>query len=55
MNNRCYLRGRSLLGLFNTLIGCLFGRVLVRMVSDVTGRTIGWFWGYAASFPPERK
>ena len=49
--NRCYLRGTSLLGLFNTIIGCLFNRVLVQMVDNVTHKTVGWRWDKATDWP----
>lgn len=48
---RCYLRGTSLLGLFNTMIGCLFNRVLVR-VNSSDGRAIDWRWDKATNWPP---
>jgi len=48
---RCYLRGTSLLGLFNTVIGCLFNRVLVR-ASSIDGVTIRWFWDKATNWLP---
>ena len=49
---RCYLRGTSLLGLFNTVIGCLFNRVLVKVTIADTNEVIDWWWGYADKFPP---
>jgi len=52
MSNRCYLRGTSLLGLFNTVIGCLFNRVLVKVTIADTNEVIDWWWGYADKFPP---
>ena len=52
MSNRCYLRGTTLLGLFNTVIGCLFDRVLVRTVNSETRKTVSWGWGKAHEFPP---
>ena len=48
---RCYLRGLTLLGIFNTVCGCLFGQVLVR-VTD-TGKTVRWYWDAAVKHPPE--
>ena len=48
---RCYLRGTSLLGLFNSVVGCLFNRVLVKRVDRVTKQIVGWFWAKAADFP----
>ena len=52
MSDRCYLRGTSVLGLFNTVIGCLFNRVLVRMTDTETHRTVGWYWDRATAHPP---
>lgn len=43
----CYFRGLTLLGLFNTIIACLFNRVLVRVVDSDTGETISWYWDIA--------
>ena len=48
---RCYLRGTTLLGFFNSVVGCLFNRVLVKRVDDTTKRTVGWFWARATDFP----
>lgn len=53
--SRCYLRGTSRLGLFNTVIGCLFNRVLVRRVDDQTKKTVGWFWDKATRWPKVKK
>ena len=50
MTNRCY--GTSLLGLFNTVIGCLFNRVLVKAVRNDTKEIVGWWWAHADKFPP---
>jgi len=52
MSNRCYLRGTSLLGLFNTVIGCLFNRVLVKVTNANTGKFLCWWWLPADKFPP---
>ena len=51
--DRCYLRGLSLLGLFNTVVGCLLNRVLVKKVDHLTKKTVGWFWAEATDFPRE--
>ncbi|MCL5994485.1 MAG: hypothetical protein M1546_00325 [Chloroflexi bacterium] len=51
-NSRCYLRGLTPLGLFNTLAGCLFNRVLVRHTCAVCGRTLYWSLQKAEAFPP---
>ncbi len=48
---RCYLRGLTPLGLINTVIGCLFNRVLVRIVDADTGKTFAWSWRKATEFP----
>ena len=55
MSNRCYLRGWSVLGLFNTIMGCLFGRVLVRVRDLDTGQIIDWYWDRAECHPPQDK
>ena len=52
MSNRCYLRGASLLGLFNTIIGCLFNRVLVIARDTDTGKVVRRYWGRADEHPP---
>lgn len=44
---RCYVRGETPLGLFNTVIGCVFNRVLVKTVDTDTGRIMSWFWDKA--------
>lgn len=54
MSNRCYLRGWTWLGLLNTVMGCLFNRVLVRCIDEDTGRTVRWFWDTATNHPPEQ-
>jgi len=51
---RSYLRGRSLLGVFNTISGILFNRVLVQMwmVWKSTGwRFYGLHWELANEWP----
>jgi len=52
MSNRCYLRGTSLLGLFNTIIGCLFNRVLVVAKDTDTGKVVRRYWDWADEHPP---
>ena len=52
MSNRCYLRGISFLGLFNTIVGCLFNRVLVKCVDTDMGKTVSWYWDRADGHPP---
>jgi len=51
MANRCYLRGLTVLGLFNTVWGCLFGWVLVKVRDVETGRTVRWYWDRAEEHP----
>ena len=51
-SHRCYLRGTSLLGLFNTVIGCLFNRVLVVAKDTDTGEVVGRYWDRADAHPP---
>jgi hypothetical protein len=53
MNKRCYLRGTSLLGLFNTVIGCVFNRVLVKVVDVKTNRTMKYYFAHADMFPKD--
>ncbi len=53
MGNRVFLRGTSPLGLFNTVIGTLFNRVLVRMLDVPTDKTVGWFWDKATNHPQD--
>jgi len=50
--SRCYLRGLTPLGIFNTVCGCLFGKVLVKAVED-TGEVVRWYWDAADNHPPE--
>ena len=50
MCTRCWLRGWSLLGLFNTISGCLFNRLLVKIVDIETQETLSWFWCKAAEY-----
>ena len=50
---RCYLRGLTLLGIFNTACGCLFGQVLVKVTDTDTGKTVRWYWDAAVKHPPE--
>jgi hypothetical protein len=51
MKSRCYLRGWTLLGLFNTVIGCLFNRVLVQVTDRATGKTLRWRLDKATDWP----
>ena len=50
---RCYLRGTSVLGLFNTVVGCIVNRVLVRVSDADTKKTVAWRWDRATDHPPE--
>ena len=51
--NRCYLRGLTPLGLFNTVWGCLFNRVLVKVHDVETGTTVKWYWDTATNWPQQ--
>jgi hypothetical protein len=51
MCKRCYLRGLTLLGLLNTVLGCLFNRVIVRVTDTATGSTLRLVWGKATDHP----
>jgi len=50
---RCYLRGRSWLGLLNTIIGCLFNRVIVLKVSGIGEKrqVVDWWIDVADDWP----
>ena len=50
---RCYLRGLTPLGIFNTVCGCLFGQVLVRVMDTDTGKVVRRYWDAAVKHPPE--
>lgn len=50
MKNRCYLRGTTLMGLFNTVTGCIFNRVLVAQVDVKTEKVERRFWMKATAF-----
>ena len=52
IGNRCYFRGTSWLGLLNTVLGCLFNRVRVKVVDSDTKYVLGWRWGKGTDFPP---
>lgn len=49
---RCYLRGLTPLGIFNTIIGCLFNIILARHTDMDTGEFVKWSWETATDFPP---
>jgi hypothetical protein len=51
MSDRCYLRGLTPLGLFNTICGCLFNRVLVRTRDTETHQVTGYYWDIATKHP----
>ncbi len=53
MSTRYYLRGTSWLGILNTVLGCLFNRVLVRTMDTSSGQTLSWKWDKARNHPPE--
>lgn len=50
---RCYLRGTSWLGLLNTVLGCLFNRVLVLKISGIgkCRKVTGWWIDKATDWP----
>jgi hypothetical protein len=48
---RFYLRGWSPLGVFNTIIGPLFNRVLVKMVHLPDHTVVGYRWDLADKYP----
>lgn len=49
--NRCYIRGWTPLGLLNTVTGCLFNRVLVRVVNtDGWGQVYTYHWEKASEY-----
>lgn len=50
--NRAYLRGTSLLGLVNTVLGTLFNRVIVLIVSDDTDKVEDWRIDKGTDHPP---
>jgi len=52
---RCYLRGLTPLGLLNTVMGCVFNRVLVRGADLTTGKTVAWRWDRATDHPPAER
>lgn len=43
-----------MLGLFNTVVGCLFNRVLVIVRETKTGVVLGHYWDRADAHPPVR-
>ncbi len=53
MSKRCYIRGLTVLGIFNTVLGCLINRVLVLCVDSDTKRVVSWYWDKATNHPPE--
>lgn len=40
-----------MLGLFNTVIACVFGKVLAKVVDTDTKKTIRWYWDQAEKWP----
>lgn len=52
IHNRFYVRGRTLLGMFNTLTAFIFNRVLVLHRNTDTGKVIDWHVGKGTDFPP---
>ena len=53
VTNRCYLRGTTPLGIFNTILGCLINKVLVKCIDSDTGKTVSWHWDKATNHPCE--
>lgn len=51
LSNRFYLRGRTWLGLLNTILACLINRVLVRHVDTETRKTVRWSIRRGTDFP----
>ena len=51
--NRCYIRGLTTLGIFNTIIGCLFNRVLCVIRDTENKKTIRRYFDKADRWPPE--
>ena len=49
---RCYLRGWTPLGLLNTVLGCVFNRVLAKHIDNETGKTVKWSIRKATDFKP---
>jgi len=54
LRNRFYLRGTSPLGLFNTVTGALFNRVLVKLI-NAANFTEGWCIRKGTDFPPRNR
>jgi len=51
--NRCYLRGWTILGLLNTIVGCIFNKVLVIAKDSDTHKIVHWYWDRADLHPQE--
>ena len=45
--SRCVFRGYTLLGILNTVLACLFNRLLWKHLDTETGKTVGWHWSRA--------
>jgi len=50
-----WIRGKSILGLFNTITGILFNMVLVKVVDDETGKTLKYYWDKAENHPKSKE
>ena len=50
MTYRFYIRGRTWLGLLNTVLACLFDRVLVHHVDAGTKKTLRWSVAKSSDF-----
>lgn len=51
VRKRCYIRGLTALGLFNTFCGCLFNIVLVKVCDSDTGKIVCWYFDRADKHP----
>jgi len=51
LKNRFYIRGLTPLGIFNTITGCIFNRVVV-LHKDRDGVILDWHIGRGTDFPP---
>ena len=50
--DRFYFRGWSVLGVFNTIIGCLFNKVLAVSIDNETNKIVKWWFDKATNCPP---
>jgi hypothetical protein len=52
-HNRFCIRGLTVLGIFNTLLACLFNIALVKRIH--ANNTIDWFWDKGTNHPPAKE